>query len=67
MIYNAELFVNKSWRPRGYFQFEVIINVLVALSDSFEYLCYGSTAIRYILILSVRGPSLYVRISRRGL
>ena len=32
--------------------------------DSIEYLCYGSTSTRNILILSVRGPSLYVRICR---
>ena len=31
----------------------------LALSASFEYLCYGSTAIRNILILSARGLSLY--------
>ena len=38
---------------KGYFQFEIIINVL-ALSDSFEYLCYGSmTAIRNILFVLV--------------
>ena len=31
----------------GFFQFEIIKNVLVIVfSDSFEYLCYGSTAIR---------------------
>ena len=35
-----------------------------ALSGSFEYLCYGSTAIINILILSVRGSSLYVSIWR---
>ena len=36
------------------------------LSDSFAYLCFGSTTIRNILILLVRGPSigLYVRIRR---
>ena len=32
----------------------------LALYDSFEYLCYGSTAIGNILILSVRGSSSYV-------
>ena len=32
---------------KGFIQFEIIINVL-ALSDSFEYLCYGSTAITNI-------------------
>ena len=39
------------------------MNVL-ALSDSFEYLCYGSTAIRYIFTLTVRGSTLVVRIWR---
>ena len=43
------------------FQFEIIINAFSAL---FEHLCYGTTAIINILILSVRGPSLYVRICR---
>ena len=32
---------------------------LLVLSVSFEYLCYGSTVIINILILSVWGPSLY--------
>ena len=36
------------------FQFEIIINVL-ALSDSFDYLCYGSTVIINIFCLTVRG------------
>ena len=35
----------------------------LALSDSFEYLCYGSMNIRNILILTVRGQSLCVRTS----
>ena len=45
-------------------QFEIIINVLetLALSASMEYLCYWSTTIINILILSVRGLSLDVRI-----
>ena len=34
----------------------------LALSASFEYLSYGCTASIIILILLVRGPSLYVRI-----
>ena len=34
----------KLWRPKGFFQFEIIINVLVS-----SYLCYGSTAIIHIL------------------
>ena len=29
--YNAELFLKfKPWRPKGFFQFEIIINVLVS-------------------------------------
>ena len=32
-----------------------------AISASFEYLCYGSTATINILVISVRGPPLYVR------
>ena len=32
---------------------------LLADSVSFEYLCYGSTAVRNIFILSVRGPCLF--------
>ena len=34
----------------GFFQFEIIINDEVALSASFEYLCYGSTAMMTILL-----------------
>ena len=34
----------------------------LALSDSFEYLWYGSTAIRNIFTLTVRGSTLDVRI-----
>ena len=36
-----------------------------ALSDSFEYLCYGSTAIRNIFSLSVRGSTLESEVCRR--
>ena len=47
------------------FQFKIIINVLVS---SFWFIwipiCYGCAAVRNILILSVRGPTLYVRIWR---
>ena len=46
---------------RGFFHFEIIINSL-ALSDSFEYLCCGSTAIRISCTLTVRGSTLVVRI-----
>ena len=36
-----------------------------ALSDSFEYLCYGSTDIRNIFPLTARGTTLDVKIYRR--
>ena len=45
------------------FLIEIIINLL-AISASFEYLCYGSMAIRKCVFLSARGPSLDVRIWR---
>ena len=44
------------------FQFEIIINVLVFLSGSLEYVNYWYIAITNIFILSVRGQSLYVKI-----
>ena len=48
----------------GYFRFEVIIKVLVSYFRFIEYICYESTAIINILILSVRGSTLDVRIWR---
>ena len=33
----------------------------LALADSFEYLCYGSTTVRNIFILTVRGSTVDVR------
>ena len=36
----------------------------LALSDSFEYLCYGSTAIRNMLTLTVLGSTLDVSAKR---
>ena len=45
------------------FQFEITINVLyVAISALFEYLCHGFYGYYIFFILSVRGPSLDVRI-----
>ena len=43
-------------------QFKIIINVLVKLFFSFEYLCYGYTAIINIFTLTVRGSTFDVRI-----
>ena len=42
---------------KGFVQFKIIINVF-ALSDSFENLCYGSTAIINMLIFTVQGSTL---------
>ena len=49
----------KPWRQKSFFKFEIIINVLViALSDSFENLCYGSTASINILYFYSAGIDL---------
>ena len=60
--YSAEIFLCKPWRPKGFFQFEIIINVLVS-SFCFIYIpmlrVYGYY---YCLILLVQGPSLDVKI-----
>ena len=47
-----------------FFQFKIIINVLVtvALSDSFEYLCYGSTVSINIFTFTLRVATLVMRI-----
>ena len=39
-LYSAEIVLYKSWRPEGYFQFEIIINILV--SAPFKYICHES-------------------------
>ena len=56
----------KRWiyETKGFFQFEIIINVLFSSPDSFEYLCYGFTAIRNIFTFTVQGSILVVRIRR---
>ena len=46
---------------KGFFQFEIIL----ALSDSFEYICYGSMAIINVFTLAVRGPNLVPDVYRR--
>ena len=47
----------KTLEAKGFFQFEIIINVLVNSADSFEYLCYVITAIRNIFTLTLQGPT----------
>ena len=61
--YNAEIFLYKpcNGQQRVFFQFESIINLSqLALSASFEVLCYESTAIIICRVPSVRGSSLEV-------
>ena len=60
--YDAEIFVVYTMETKGFVQLEIIIIILLALSASLEYLSYGTTVIIHILILSVRGSSLYVRV-----
>ena len=50
------MFLFKPWRLTGFFQFDIIMNVLVSSPGLFEYLCYGSTTIINSLILLVLGP-----------
>ena len=55
--YNAGIFLYKPWRPKGFFQFEIIINVLVS-SASFEYtyLCY-----EYVAIINIFSAGIGIR------
>ena len=48
---------------KGGFPFEIIIDVLFSFSAPFQYLCYGSTAIRPInsFTLTARGSTIYRR------
>ena len=57
---NAEIFLYKSWKPKCFFQFEILIIVSVG-SASLKYLSYRCTAIINVLIISVcMRPSLDV-------
>ena len=57
--YNAELFLFNPWRLKICFQFEIIINVLgLHLNPHI----IGLRPLEIFVILSVRGPSLDVRI-----
>ena len=46
---------------RFFFQFKIIINVLVSSSALFEYLCYGYIGISDICILTLQGLTLDIR------
>ena len=52
--YTAELLLSKLWRLKGFFNLKSSQMSYSSLFDSFEYLCYGSTAVKNILILLVR-------------
>ena len=51
--YVARDYIGRRTR-KGFIQFEIIINVLFSSFDLLEYLCYGSTTITNIVILSER-------------
>ena len=54
-----EIFLHKPWRPKGFVEFEIIINVLVSSFPCILiYICYGSTTIINISTLTVRGSTL---------
>ena len=59
------LCIGYTMETNWFFQFKIIINVLfIALSPSFKYLCYWSTAIINIFILSLPLSTLDIRIWR---
>ena len=62
LILKALNFFQINHGHQSFFLFEIIINVLVSFFDSFEYLCYGVTAIINIFTLTVRGSTLEGRI-----
>ena len=62
ITYNAEIFLYNQWRPKEFFLFEILTNVLV-VSPRFIWtpMLWVYTDIINIIILSSRGPSLKVR------
>ena len=60
--YNAEIPLYKPWRSKGFAQFEILINVSVS---SLRFISIPMLrfydVLSILLILSVLGPSLYVR------
>ena len=57
-------YVYKPWRPKSFFNSKLCQTSYLALSASFEYICYGCTAIINIFTLTVRESILHVRIWR---
>ena len=55
--HNAYVLLYKLWRPKGFFNEKSFLMSWLALSASFEYLCYGSTSIYKYLFLPVRGST----------
>ena len=45
-IYNAKIFLYKPWRPKGFLQFEIIINVLVS---SFRFIVKLRPAFKLVI------------------
>ena len=60
--YNADIFLYKAWRPKDFFQFEIIINVLASQFSLHLNTYVMCLHIINILICSVRGPPLFIRI-----
>ena len=59
--YSAEIFVLYIMETKGCFQFEIIILNVLALSASFEYLCYWSMAIIFCSVPSMlKGLTRYI-------
>ena len=52
---SAEIFLDKPWRRKGFLNLKSSQMSQLALSASFEYLCYGSTPIVNILIFFSAG------------
>ena len=59
--WSAEIFFKNHGCQRDFCQFKITINGSVSSFYLFQYLCYGSTAIINILILTVRAPDVYRR------
>ena len=60
-VHDAIPWLYQLWRPKGFFQFEIIINVLVVSFRLIEYLCYGSTAIITLPVLWLTLLDVYTR------
>ena len=55
--YKGYMHLYKPWRPKGFFNWESSQVSQLALSASFEYQCYESTATLNIFTLTLRGST----------